>query len=97
MVIFLIIKQLGLYTRKDLLDAAHEAREKISEERRKYYQNVIKELQTNGSLPAGCDLVLPKESIVIKNSDSGEVIAEGGKWIRTPNDGELIRVTYTQQ
>lgn len=95
----LIAKLLGLYTGEERIKWGLETGEEVARARREYYQKVLDELQRNGTLPPNCDLKLAKQSMKITNQETGEVIAEGGKWKRLPLDGEPVSavITYTHE
>ena len=40
---------------------------------------------------------MPKQSLVITNQETSEVIAEQGKWQRLPSDGEKVVISYKPQ
>ncbi len=42
-------------------------------------------------------LKMPKESLIIENAETGEIIARKGKWTRLPMDGEPLRSFYLGQ
>lgn len=86
----LIAKLCGLFTLADIQRFGN----KTAEEKKRYYQKVLDELHRNGSLPANCDLKLPKATLRITNAEKGDVLAEGGQWKRLPNDGEVVKITY---
>lgn len=41
------------------------------------------------------EIRMPKETLVLENAESGEIVACKGKWRRIPNDGEPLRAFYT--
>jgi len=92
----LIAKLFGLYTKQDHYLYVEIARQETEIQRRRYYQQVLDHLQRNGTLPTNCDLVIPKQSLIITNPETKEVIAHDGKWKRLPMDGEPVVITYKQ-
>ncbi len=91
----LLAKWLGLYTREDVEDE-----KEITElNKRRYYENVLKQLHHNGTIPPNCDIRMPKLNVKLYRIDEpneGEIIAENGKWKRLPMDGEVLKVGYKQ-
>lgn len=93
----IIAKLLGLKTREQADNQETKARADVTEQRRVYYTRVLEELQRNGTLPPNCDLKMPKQSLVIKNQETEELLASDGKWQRLPSDGEKCVITYKPQ
>ncbi len=84
----------GLITKEQLIQARLEIEQIVVTSRRIYYQKVLNELRHNGSLPPNCDLVMPKERLRIVNTETNDIVAEGGKWKRQPADGEKVTISY---
>jgi len=92
----LIAKLLGLFESKEVQELVRLKAELVTLDRKDYYQKVLDHLQRNGTLPTNCDLVIPKQSLIITNPETKEVIAHDGKWKRLPMDGEPVVITYKQ-
>ena len=93
----IIAKIFKLWTREEAQDTLDKACRKIAEAKRVYYTEVIDSLIKNGTLPLNCDLKLPKASIELTNAETKERVAGEGRWVRLPNDGETLKVTYKPQ
>lgn len=83
-----------LTTDKEIQKLLSSVRNVTREERRKYYESVLKYMMINGTLPPECDLKLPKATMLIMGEEGSEVIAKDGKWLRLPLDGEPVKITY---
>jgi len=81
----LIARIFGLYTPVQV----EAEREKVAEEKRKFYKKTTLELQKRL-----VGLQIPKNTMVVRNLDTEEIIAQDGVWTRVPNDKEKVVITY---
>lgn len=91
---YLLARILGLYTKGYVEARIASEKERIYQSRKKYYQEALKTLAKSGKLPPNVDLQLPKKNVLLKNIETGEIVAENGKWLRLPNDNEPLQVVY---
>ena len=90
----LIAKLFGLVAKECRDFEVYAARVETTTQRRDYYQQVLDSMHRNGTLPPNCDLKLPKASLRIVNTETGIVLAENGKWLKLPDDGEPVTISY---
>ena len=89
-----IAKLMGLKTQEEYNKVLEHTREEVTEQRRSYYNKVLDQMHRDGTLPPNCDLMLPKASVIVTNTETGEVVAEDGKWKKLPEDGLKVTISY---
>ncbi len=59
---------------------------------------MMEEMTTAGTINKRTEwheqLKMPKAILVILNNETGEIIAENGRWNRLPMDNEVLRAEY---